>query len=63
MKVGRKKQLSAKEFVILLKFEASYFEESWRENQKKNPSTWPESLPEEEWWEQFLLHLRKDPDQ
>ncbi len=31
------------------------FEEFWKENAKQDPEGWPESLPPEEWHEQWIM--------
>ena len=40
------------------------FETRWDRGQRgEEPDAWPDEMPEEDWWEQLIVHLEGEADQ
>lgn len=48
--------MTLEEFCESVRVELASFEAEWKANVIKQPESFPSSIPEGEWWEQFWLH-------
>jgi hypothetical protein len=50
--------MNARKFTNTLQADAEGFYAYWMENHNQDPIIWPLDMPEEEWFEQFMMYLQ-----